>query len=592
MSRAGSSSATQPGPDPAKDEPLLYASARGKWVLAATVLGSGLAQLDGTVVNVALPRIGEDLGGGLTSLQWTLNAYTLTLSGLLLLGGSLGDRMGRRRIFVLGVIWFTAASVGCALAPGTEVLIGMRALQGAGAALLTPGSLAILQASFRREDRSTAVGAWSGLGGVATAFGPILGGVLVGVAPWGWRLVFLINLPIAAVVILLSVRYIPESRDEMTEGRLDISGAVLASVGLGAVIYGLTEGPGSGWSTVEIAVLIAGVALLIAFIVLEGRKPNPLLPLGLFKSRQFTSANLVTFAVYAALSGALFLLPVQLQLVSGFSPVQAGAATLPITVMMLLLSARMGRLSARIGPRLPMTVGPIIAGLAMAWLARVGPDATYLGDVFAPMVLFGLGLSFTVAPLTSTVLAAAPDHQAGIASAINNDVARVAGLIAVAVLPSLAGITPAAYADPELLSAGFQRAVLIAGGLCVAGGVLALLTITSPDALSLDDGDDPRTAGEPSDGVSPTHDVDRAGHGGASDGRAGYGGAGDGLAVGAAADSGRTGADPVDAAQHSAADDYGRGAGGRRGRSLRRDLLDPAVGCAACPVLAPHIRPR
>jgi len=501
----GSDDATAPG----KEEPLVYGSARGRWVLTATVLGSGLAQLDGTVVNVALPRIGADLGGGLTSLQWTLNAYTLTLSGLLLLGGSLGDRMGRRRIFVIGVLWFTAASIGCALAPSTGVLIGMRALQGAGAALLTPGSLAILQASFRKEDRSTAVGAWSGLGGVATAFGPILGGLLVGVAPWGWRLVFLINLPIAAVVILLSNRYIPESRDELATGRLDISGAILASAGLGALIYGLTEGPASSWSTVNVLITVTGVALLVVFVVLEGRHPDPLLPLELFRSRQFTSANLVTFTVYAALAGALFLLPVQLQLVAGFSPVQAGAATLPITVMMLLLSARMGRLSARIGPRTPMTIGPIVAGLAMVWLTRVGAGSTYLGDVIGPMLLFGLGLSFTVAPLTSTVLAAAPDHQAGIASAINNDVARIAGLLAVAVLPALAGLTPAAYADPALLSGGFQRAALIAGILCASGGVLAFATIRTPPA------------------------------------------------------------DPGGAAQ-----------------------TDPAVECAACPVLAPHIRPR
>jgi EmrB/QacA subfamily drug resistance transporter len=471
----GSDNATAPG-----REPLIYASARGKWVLTATVLGSGLAMLDGTVVNVALPRIGEDLGGGLTSLQWTLNAYTLTLSGLLLLGGSLGDRMGRRRIFMVGVLWFTLASIGCALAPSTAVLIGMRALQGAGAALLTPGSLAILQASFRKEDRSTAVGAWSGLGGVATAFGPILGGLLVGVAPWGWRLVFLINIPIAAVVIVLSRRYIPESRDEMATGKLDVSGAILASVGLGGVVYGLTEGPASGWSAVNIAITVAGVALLVAFVLVESRKPDPLLPLGLFKVLQFSAANLVTFAVYAALAGALFLLPVQLQLVAGFSPVQAGAATLPITVMMLLLSARMGRLSSRIGPRIPMTIGPIIAGLAMVWLTKVGAGSTYLGNVVAPMLLFGLGLSFTVAPLTSTVLAAAPDHQAGIASAINNDVARVAGLLSVAVLPALAGLTPAAYADPALLSAGFQRAALIAGIICASGGVLAFATIRSP----------------------------------------------------------------------------------------------------------------
>lgn len=492
-------------------DPLLaYKSARGKWVLTATVLGSGLAQLDGTVVNVALPRIGADLGGGLTSLQWTLNAYTLTLSGLLLLGGSLGDRMGRRRIFVIGVLWFTAASVGCAAAPSTGVLIGMRALQGAGAALLTPGSLAILQASFRKEDRSTAVGAWSGLGGVATAIGPIVGGLLVSVAPWGWRLVFLINLPIAAAVILLSNKYIPESRDELATGQLDVSGAILASVGLGALVYGLTEGPASGWSTGNLLVTGAGVIVLLAFVVLEGRKPDPLLPLGLFKVRQFSAANMVTFTIYAALAGVMFLLPVQLQLVAGFSPVAAGAATLPITVMMLLLSARMGRLSQRIGPRIPMTVGPILAGLAMVWLTRVGAGSTYLGDVVAPMLLFGLGLSFTVAPLTSTVLSAAPDNQAGIASAINNDVARVAGLLAVAVLPALAGLTPAAYADPAMLSAGFQRAALIAGVLCAAGGLLAFATIRSPDP--------------------------------------------------------------------SVADDAGPG--------------DPAVECAACPVLTPHIRPR
>lgn len=488
--------------------PLVYRSARGKWVLAATVLGSGLAQLDGTVVNVALPRIGEDLGGGLTALQWTLNAYTLTLSGLLLLGGSLGDRMGRRRIFILGVIWFTVASVGCAFAPSTGLLIAMRALQGAGAALLTPGSLAILQASFRPDDRSTAVGAWSGLGGVATAIGPIVGGLLVGVAPWGWRLVFLINLPIAAAVIVLSRRYIPESRDEQATGRVDVPGALLASFGLGGLVFGLTEGPAGGWTPPVVAITVAGVLLLGLFLLVESRTAEPLLPLGLFADRQFSAANLVTFAVYAALAGALFLLPVQLQLVAGFSPVQAGAATLPITVMMLLLSARMGRLSARIGPRLPMTVGPLVAATAMFWLSFVDAGATFLGAVVGPMLLFGLGLSFTVAPLTSTVLAAAPDHQAGVASAINNDVARVAGLLAVAVLPALAGLSPAAYADPALMSGGFHRAALIAGVVCAAGGLLALVTIRNPVA-------------------GPEH-----------------------------------------------------------------EHVDPALECAACPVLAPHIKPR
>ncbi len=364
----------------------------------------------------------------------------------------------------------------------------------------------------------------------------------------------------------------------MATGQLDISGAVLASVGLGALIYGLTEGPGGGWSTVDIVVTAAGVALLIAFVVLEGRKTNPLLPLSLFSSRQFTAANLVTFTVYAALAGALFLLPVQLQLVAGFTPVQAGAATLPITVMMLLLSARMGRLSQRIGPRLPMTVGPIVAGLAMAWLTKVGPDATYVGDVFAPMVLFGLGLSFTVAPLTSTVLAAAPDHQAGIASAINNDVARVAGLIAVAVLPSLAGITAEAYGDPALLSAGFQRAVLIAGALCFAGGVLALLTIRTPDDSGYDGaGPDGFGPDGSATGESKLDDPLREGSGAAAP-----------AAAGSVTSSSVTASSGFDTDPHAGSVEPGPEVRRRR----HRPHLDPAVGCAACPVLAPHIRPR
>ena len=457
---------------------LAYGSPQGRWVLVSTVLGSGLAQLDGTVVNVALPRIGADLHAGLTSLQWTLNAYTLALSGLLLLGGSLGDRLGRRRIFVVGVVWFTIASVLCGAAPTASVLVLVRALQGVGAALLTPGSLAILQAVFRREDRATAVGAWSGLGGVASAIGPVLGGVLVGAAPWGWRLVFLINVPLAAVVVVTAQRFIPETRDEQAAGRLDVVGALLACVGLAGLVLGLTEGPAQGWPAYTIVAGAAGTAVLVLFVVFERRHPDPLLPLGLFASRQFTAANLVTFAVYAALSGGLFLLPVELQRVSGFSPLAAGSSLLPLTVVMLLLSARGGALAQRIGPRWPMTVGPIVAGVGIALFARVGPGADYLTVVLPAVLVFALGLSATVAPLTSTVLTAAPDHQSGVASAVNNDVARVAGLLAVAVLPALAGITPAAYANPVLLSAGFHRAVLIAGALCALGGVLAAATIS------------------------------------------------------------------------------------------------------------------
>ena len=476
--------------------PLVYGSAQARWVLLATVLGSGLAQLDGTVVNVALPRIGEDLNAGLTSLQWTLNAYTLTLSGLLLLGGSLGDRLGRRRVFVIGVLWFTIASVLCGAAPTATVLVIMRALQGVGAALLTPGSLAILQSVFRREDRATAVGAWSGLGGVASAIGPVLGGVLVGVAPWGWRLVFLINIPLATVVVFTAQKYIPETRNPQAAGRLDVVGAALAFLGLGAFVFGLTEGPAGGWPPYTIVSTAIGVVLLATFVLFESRHPEPLLPLSLFAVRQFTAANLVTFAVYAALTGGLFLLPVQLQLVCGFTPVQAGSALLPLTLVMLLLSAKGGRLAQRIGPRWPMTIGPIIAGTGIALFSRLDAGATYFGDVLPAVLVFALGMSATVAPLTSSVLAAAPEHQTGVASAVNNDVARVAGLLAVAVLPALAGITPVAYADPVLLSAGFHRAVLIAGALCASGGILAFFTISDSGLRRRPDGRAEQSAGQ------------------------------------------------------------------------------------------------
>jgi EmrB/QacA subfamily drug resistance transporter len=452
-------------------------------VLAATILGSGMASLDGTVVNVALPRIGTDLNAGLTALQWTVNAYTLTLAGLLLLGGSLGDRLGRRRIFVFGIVWFTVASAGCTVAPDANVLVAMRALQGVGAALLTPGSLAILEAVFRREDRAAAVGSWSGLGGIATAIGPVLGGVLVGVAPWGWRLVFLLNVPMAFLVVWLSGRYVPETRDDEASGPLDVTGVVLAAVGLALAVYGLTEGPQHGWGAVAVGCLVAGVALLIAFVVAEGRNSHPMMPLSLFASREFSAANLVTLVVYAALSGAFFLIPVQLQRVSGFSPVEAGSALLPVTVVMLLLSARMGRVAQRIGPRWPMTIGPIVAGIGLAMLVRIGAGSTYAADVLPAVLVFALGLSATVAPLTATVLAAAPAHEVGVASAVNNDVARAAGLLAVAVLPGLAGISSRAYDHPAALSTGFHHAVLIAAAMCAFGGLLSAAFIGKDAAM-------------------------------------------------------------------------------------------------------------
>jgi EmrB/QacA subfamily drug resistance transporter len=448
-------------------------------VLLATVLGSGIAFLDATVVNVALPTIGEELDTGISGLQWVVNAYTLTLSGFLLLGGSLGDHYGRRRVFVVGVVWFAVASLLCGVAPNTEALIAARALQGVGGALLTPGSLAIIEASFRPEDRGPAIGAWSGLGGVTAAIGPFLGGWLVQAA--SWRLIFLINLPLAAVVVWVAQRHVPESRDPSAAPGIDYVGAALAAAGLAGVVYALTDGPALGWTSAPILLAgVAGVAALVAFVVWERRSRHPMLPLDVFASRQFTAANLVTFVVYGALGGALFLLPIQLQRVVGFSPLAAGLALAPVTLVLLLLSSRAGRLSARIGPRLPMTLGPLLVAAGFVLYTRIGPGSDYLTDILPGMLVFAFGLTLTVAPLTATVLAAAPAEHIGVASAVNNDVARTAGLLAVAVLPVAAGISGADALEPARFNDGFRMAALIAAALCVAGGLISWFGIRNP----------------------------------------------------------------------------------------------------------------
>jgi EmrB/QacA subfamily drug resistance transporter len=448
-------------------------------VLLATVLGTGIAFLDTTVVNVALPTIGEDLDAGIASLQWVVNAYTLTLSGFLLLGGSLGDHFGRRRVFVAGVVWFAVASLLCGLAPSAEALIAARTLQGIGGALLTPGSLAIIEASFRREDRGPAIGAWSGLGGVAAAVGPFLGGWLVQAV--SWRLIFLINLPLAAVVVWASVRHVPETRDPGASGRLDWVGAALAAAGLAGVVYALTDGPAQGWTSPPIlGAALGGVAALAAFLAWERRTRSPMLPLDLFASRQFSAANVVTFVVYGALGGSLFLMPIQLQRVVGYSPLASGIALVPITVVLLALSAWAGRLAARIGPRLPMTLGPLLVAAGFALFTRIGEGSAYAVDILPASLVYGVGLVLTVAPLTATVLAAAPAEHAGVASAVNNDVARTAGLLAVAVLPVVAGISGADALEPARFADGFQVAMAIAAVLCAAGGLLSWLTIRNP----------------------------------------------------------------------------------------------------------------
>jgi EmrB/QacA subfamily drug resistance transporter len=448
-------------------------------VIAATVLGSGVAALDATVVGIALPAIGRDFEVGLASLQWVVNGYLVALAGLLLVGGSLGDRYGRRRIFLIGVIWFAAASLLCGVALNAAVLIAARILQGVGGALLTPGSLAILQASFGPGDRAKAIGAWSGLGGVATAVGPFVGGYLIDAV--SWRLVFYINLPLTLAVVLITVRYVPESRDPAAPQRVDLVGAGLAAAGLGGLTYGLTEGGARGWTSLTATIALGGgCALLLAFALVQLRIRAPMLPLTIFRSTQFTAANVVTFLVYGALGGALFLVPVQLQQVAGYSPIAAGTALLPITALMLFFSSGSGAVAERIGPRLQMSVGPIAVGVGMALLARIGRSGDYLTEVLPAALTLGAGLAITVAPLTATVLEAAPIELAGMASAVNNDVARDAAAFAVAALPPIAGLTGAAYLDPEAFASGFRVAVWIAGGLAAAAGLLGAALIRNP----------------------------------------------------------------------------------------------------------------
>ena len=457
-------------------EPIPLASARGRWVLAVTVLGSAIALLETTVINVSLPAIGRDLDADLAGLQWVVSGYLVTLASLILLGGALGDRFGRRRIFELGVIGFTIASLTCALSPTVEVLIAARLAQGIGGALLTPGSLAIIEGTFRREDRARAIGSWSALGGIAAAVGPLLGGWLVDAV--SWRAIFLLNLPIGIVVIWASRRHVPETRDEEQSGRLDVLGSILVTGGLAGLTFALIRASERGAASPEVvAAAVVAVLALALFVVVERRSANPMLPLEIFRSRQFTGANLVTFAVYAALGGVSFLLAVFLQISLGYSAVQAGAATLPVTALMLALASRMGALAQRIGPRIPLTVGSLLLAAGTALMSGIDIGDSYVTSVLPGVVVFGLGLASVVAPVTATVLAAAADRRAGVASGVSNAVARTAALMAVAALPLIAGLSSSDYDDPEVFADGFDTAVLVMAALAAVGGVLAFVTI-------------------------------------------------------------------------------------------------------------------
>lgn len=455
------------GQNPVCQQPVVLDSARGRWLLAAAVLGTGMAFLDGTVVNVALREIGTDLNASIADLQWVLNSYLLALASLILVGGSLGDRLGRRRVFVIGVIWFALASAACALAPNPEMLILGRAIQGIGAALLTPGSLAMMQGSYRQEDRARAIGLWSGMAGVSTLLGPFVGGGLVQTV--GWQYVFWINVPIAAAVAVIALRHVPESRDPEAAKQFDLLGAALGAIGLGAITYALIEAGTRGPSTITTAAVI-GVVSLVAFVFSQ-RRPNPMVPPKLFESRVFNASNLLTLVVYGALGALSFLLVLQLQVVSGYSPLEAGLATLPITVFMLLLSGRSAALAAKIGPRIQMTVGPFLCAAGAVLLMGVGADASYWINVLPGMVLFAFGLTCLVAPLTATVLAAAPNRWAGIASGVNNAVARAGSLLAVAALPYAVGLTGDDYDNPVAFNDGYQMAMAVCAVLLLMGGV-------------------------------------------------------------------------------------------------------------------------
>jgi len=491
--------------------------------LIATILGSTVVFLDSTVVNVALPAISEGLDVGLAGQQWVVEAYTLALVSLLLVGGSLGDQFGRRKVFVIGLIAFGVTSVLCAVAPTSEFLIGARALQGIAGALLVPGSLAIVASTFEGEARGKAVGMWTAWTGIATVVGPAGGGALIGIT--SWRAIFWVNIPLIAATVMLTLHSVQESRDEDAFLGIDWAGIALSAIGLGGPTFALIEQPSRGWEDPMVWVpMLVGIASFGLFILREATARHPMLPLWLFKIRNFWVTNLTTLSTYAGLIGGLFFVGLYLQQVVGYSPLEAGLATTPISILMFFLSPRFGRIASGTGPRAPMTAGPIVGGLGLLLLLRIDTDASYLLDVLPGLLVFGVGLSATVAPLTATVLDSVDEHRVGIASGVNNGVSRVAGLLAIAVLGAVisahfgsaldtnlgsqplssqgSGIVTDAKAQPlavpdtedlppteadrvatasaEASTSAFHLGVLIAGLLMILGGIAAGLGVENP----------------------------------------------------------------------------------------------------------------
>lgn len=453
-------------------------SMQGRGVLLAAVLGSGMAFLDGTAVNVILPTLERELGTGLAGLQWTVDAYLLTLSAFLLLGGSLGDLFGQRRMFVLGVAWFAVASALCGLTSSTLGLSLARAVQGVGAAILVPGSLAVLRTSISEEDQGATIGAWAGLSGVTTAVGPLLGGWLV--QSVSWRAIFFLNIPVGALAIWAALRFLSSSPGRPGV-RLDVAGATAAAVGIGGITFALIEGPARGWRLPELAAAALGVVAVAVFVPLE-RRQAPMLPLSLFHSSTFTAANLTTLTVYAGLSAAIFLLAITLQQALGYSPLASGAALLPVTLLLLVLSPSAGRLAQRFGARLPLSVGPVVVAVGLLLFLRVQQNGSYVRDVLPAVLVFSVGLAFIVAPLTGAVLSAVDTSYAGIASGVNNAVARLAALLGVAAVPWAAGLTGlGGHFEPGALISGFHRAMVLCAVLAVVGGAVAAWGIRRPE---------------------------------------------------------------------------------------------------------------
>lgn len=461
-------------------------STDGRLVVGTTVAGSAVAMLTATVVNVALPALASDLDATSGQQQWVVNGYLLTIASLILIGGNLGDRFGRLRLYRIGTAWFALASLLCASAPSIEVLIVARLLQGVGGALLTPGSLAIIEATLRPDDRGRGVGQWSGLSGVAGAIGPLVGGLLVDIS---WRWVFLLNLPVAALVLVLS-RRVPESSDAAArQERLDIIGAALAACTLGGASFAMIQGPAGGFGPIDWTAIVLAVASGVLLVLHERRQPHPMVPIDLFTIRPFVAANIVTLLVYGGMGVVFFLLSIQLQVALGWSPLAAGAALLPVTGLMMVLSSRAGDLAQRIGPRWPLTIGPLLIAGGMLLLSGLSPGDDYVSGVLPGVVVFGLGLAASVAPVTATALGSIPDERAGAASGLNNAVSRSGQLLTIAAVPPLVGLTGDALGDAGELASGFGDAMRIGAGFVVAGALAAALMFRADDAI--DDPDAP-----------------------------------------------------------------------------------------------------